>query len=85
MAMANGDSMSNTVVDFIGGALDRHRQDNVGDVELLKLGYRAYLTSRDQDGVVCILAVPVDWTEGEASWALVDRVSVKCLANPVMW
>ncbi|WP_046166729.1 hypothetical protein [Chromobacterium vaccinii] len=77
--------MQDLTVDFVGGASDKQHRTIADEVELIQLGYRSYLTTRDKDGVVHALAVPIDWTEDEASWAILEKMSFKTLGDPVMW
>ncbi|MEN7431223.1 hypothetical protein VA599_23565 [Chromobacterium sp. TRC.1.1.SA] len=77
--------MPGLIVDFVGGASDKQHRTVPDEAELERLGYRVYLTTRDKAGEVLALAVPLGWTEDEASWAILEKFSFKTLGNPVMW
>ncbi|MEN6079461.1 hypothetical protein [Chromobacterium piscinae] len=77
--------MPGLIVDFMGGDLDKQHRIMADEVELDLLGYRTYLATRDPDGVVLVLAIPIHWTEDQASWAILEKFSFKTLGNPVMW
>ncbi|AVG17411.1 hypothetical protein CFN79_16920 [Chromobacterium vaccinii] len=78
-------TMQGLIVDFMGGASDKQHRVVADEAELDRLGYRAYLTTRDKAGEIHTLAVPLSWTEDEASWAILEKMSFKSLGNPVMW
>ncbi|MBX9346629.1 hypothetical protein K5M36_05955 [Chromobacterium vaccinii] len=77
--------MAGLIVDFMGGELDKQHRIMADESELDRLGYRAYLTTRDSDGVIHALVIPLHWTEDQASWAILEHMSFKTLGNPVMW
>ncbi|MCD4504351.1 hypothetical protein LQR30_09555 [Chromobacterium piscinae] len=77
--------MPSVIVDFMGGEMDKQHRIMADESELDRLGYRAYLTTRDPDGAVHALAIPIHWTEDQASWAILEKFSFKTLGNPVMW